>query len=130
MTVTAGTAVGPYSPIRQAGNWYFISGCIGLNSGSQTASEDIMAQTIQALANLKTVLETAGLTFSNVVKTTIFLTDMSDFATVNTIYAQHFTPPYPARSAVAVAELPRVANTALKIEIEAVAIAQTPSSTA
>jgi 2-iminobutanoate/2-iminopropanoate deaminase len=121
MATSSNTAVGPYSPIRKTGNLYFISGSIGINPDTKTADQDIAAQTNQALDNLETNLKNAGLTLSNVVKTTVFLTDMGDFAAMNSAYASRFTAPYPARSAIAVAELPRVANIPLKIEIEAVA---------
>jgi 2-iminobutanoate/2-iminopropanoate deaminase len=124
MAIAPDTPVGPYSPMRKAGGWYFVSGCIGLNPGTKTATAGVAAQTRQALANLTAVLEQAGLSLANIVKTTIFLTDMDDFVTVNEIYAAHFARPFPARSTVAVAELPRVANVPLKIEIEAIATAR------
>jgi 2-iminobutanoate/2-iminopropanoate deaminase len=121
MADTSTVVVGPYSPIRQAGNLYFVSGCIGLDPATKTARFDVESQTHQALANLESALKSVQLDLQSVVKTTVFLTDMGDFQTVNNIYAAKFAHPFPARSAVAVAELPRVAAVALKIEIEAIA---------
>ena len=121
MATPSNMTVGPYSTIRKAGNLYFISGAIGLDLTTKIADPDILAQTAQTLDNLETVLVGAGLTLANVVKTTIFLTDIGDFAAVNAVYAKRFDLPYPARSAVAVSELPRVASVPLKIEIEAIA---------
>jgi len=123
MPLTPNTAVGPYSPIRKAGDFYFISGVTGIDVATKTASPDIAAQTTQAFENMKQVLESAGLTLNNVVKTGVFLTDMGDFAAMNDVYAEQFAPPLPPRSTVAVSELPRVANVPLKVEIEAVALA-------
>jgi 2-iminobutanoate/2-iminopropanoate deaminase len=95
---------GPYSPIRQAGELYFVSGQIGVDPAIKSAAAN------------------AGLGLGDVVKTTVFLTDMGDFAAMNEVYLKHFTStPRPARSCVAVAELPRVADVPLKIEIEAIA---------
>jgi len=115
------TALGPYTPIVQAGDLYFISGCTGVNVADKTAASDITSQTQQAFANLQSVLESAGLTYDDIVKTTVFLTDMGDFAAMNDVYVTKFMQPRPARSTVAVAELPRVANVPLKVEIEAIA---------
>lgn len=113
---------GPYSPIRQVGEFYFLSGVTGVDANSKTAPEDIAGQTRQLFVNLEAVLKAAGLSFNDIVKTTIFLTDMSNFAAVNEVYMSYFSEPRPARSTVGVQELPRVAtNTALKIEIEAIA---------
>jgi 2-iminobutanoate/2-iminopropanoate deaminase len=113
---------GPYTPVRQAGNVFFVSGQIGMDTATKTAPEDISAQTDQALHNMKAVLKNAGLNMDDVVKTTVFLTDMGNFAAVNAVYEKHFEAPRPARSAVAVRELPRVAgSTQLLVEIEAIA---------
>jgi 2-iminobutanoate/2-iminopropanoate deaminase len=112
----------PYSPIRQAGNLYFVSGQIGINPISKSAQPSVTDQTTQALTNLAQVLAGAGLTLRDVVKTTVFLTDMTDFAAMNDAYADHFETPRPARSTVAVKELPRLGgNTPLLVEIEAIA---------
>ncbi|HVQ44834.1 MAG TPA: Rid family detoxifying hydrolase [Candidatus Saccharimonadia bacterium] len=118
---TPATPVGPYSPIRRVGELYFISGVIPLVPGTKTAAADIDTQTRQAFANLTAVLADAGLSLDTIVKTTVFLTDMADFAAMNAIYVEHFAQPRPARSCVGVSELPRVATVPLKIEIEAIA---------
>jgi 2-iminobutanoate/2-iminopropanoate deaminase len=113
---------GPYTPVRRAGDLLFTSGQVGIDPLTKKASADISQQTEQALANLKSVLQSAGADLGSVVKTTIFLTDMSNFEAVNTVYEQTFAAPRPARSAVGVRELPRVGgNVALLVEIEAVA---------
>lgn len=117
---------GPYTPVRQAGDTYFISGQIGVDPKTKTAPEDIAGQTHQALHNLKAMVEGAGLTLDHIVKTTLFLTDMGDFAAVNEIYTGYFSEPRPARSTVCVKELPRITGVSpIKIEIEAVAAAAT-----
>lgn len=112
---------GPYTPIVKAGATYYVSGQVGVDPITKTCSGDITSQTRQALANLKDVLKTEGLDMGNVVKTTVFLTDMGNFAAMNKEYVKHFDEPRPARSTVAVKELPRLANTPLLVEIEAVA---------
>lgn len=111
----------PYSPIKQIGNWYFVSGQIGKDMVTDQASGDIAGQTRQLFANLDDILATAGLSKEHIVKTTVFLVDMSDFAAMNEVYRDYFTEPYPARSTVAVTELPRVADKPMRIEIEAIA---------
>jgi 2-iminobutanoate/2-iminopropanoate deaminase len=117
---------GPYSPIREAGGLYFVSGQIGVDPATKSAREDVQAQTKQALDNLAGVLKTAELTLADVVKTTVFVTDMSDFAAVNEVYLGYFDDPRPARSCVAVRELPRVgAGVPLRVEIEAIALRPT-----
>jgi 2-iminobutanoate/2-iminopropanoate deaminase len=113
---------GPYTPVRRAGDLLFTSGQVGIDPLTKKASADISQQTEQALANLKSVLQSAGADLGSVVKTTIFLTDMSNFEAVNTVYEQTFAAPRPARSTVGIRELPRVGgNVALLVEIEAVA---------
>lgn len=114
---------GPYTPVRQVGNFLFVSGQVGVDPVTKTAASDVVAQTKQVFTNLAAVLQTAGVTLDDVVKTTVFLTDMGDFAAINGVYEQNFTAtPRPARSTVAIRELPRVAGkTALLVEIEAVA---------
>ena len=113
---------GPYTPVRQAGDFYFVSGQVGVDPATKTASEDVAEQTHQALKNLKSMIEGAGLTLDHIVKTTIYLVDMGDFPVVNEVYMDYFNEPRPARSTVGVRELPRVAGeTPIKIEIEAVA---------
>lgn len=112
---------------RAAKNWYFVSGQVGVNPATKQASEHVEQQTEQTLQNMKAVLTEAGLGMQDIVKTTIFLTNMDDFAQINGIYMQHFPEPRPARSCVGVAALPDVANTKLLVEIEAVAYKESNS---
>lgn len=117
-TKKAPAAIGPYSQAIQAGNLVYTSGQIPIDPATGAFAEGgIKEQTRQALANVKAVLEAAGLSMGNVVKTTVFMADMNDFADMNSVYAEFFTEPYPARSAVAVKTLPKGAL----VEIEAVA---------
>jgi 2-iminobutanoate/2-iminopropanoate deaminase len=119
-TTAAPAAIGPYSQAVAAGPYVFTSGQIGLDPLSgQLVNGDAAEQTRQVMANLAAVLAAAGLSFADVVKTTIFLTDMNDFAAVNEVYGESFEDaPPPARSTVAVAALPRGA----RVEIEAIAL--------
>lgn len=110
-------AIGPYSQAIDAGAFVYASGQLPVDAATGVMPEGIKAQTEQSLANVKAVLAAAGLTLDNVVKTTVFLADMADFAAMNEVYATHFREPYPARSAVAVRELPKKAL----VEIEVVA---------
>lgn len=113
---------GPYSPYQQAGALVFTAGQIGVKDG--VAPIDIQTQTQQALDNLASVLQDAGSALKQVIKTTVFLTDMGNFTAMNEVYARVFEEvgSKPARSTVAVSELPRVAgDTPLLVEIEAVA---------
>ena len=114
----APAAVGPYSHAVLAGNALYTSGQLGLNPVSRELADGVEAQAKQALENLKAVLETAGMDFQDVIKTTVFLSDMGDFAAINAIYAQYFPGDAPARSCVQVAALPKGAA----FEIEAVAV--------
>ena len=111
-------AIGPYSQGINVGNMYFFSGQIPLDPETGLMPEGVEAQAHQALKNVKGLLESQGLDLSNVVKTTVFLNDMNDFVKMNEVYAQYFTQPYPARSAVEVARLPKDAL----IEIEVIAL--------
>lgn len=114
----APAALGPYSHAVSCGDLLFTSGQIGLDpTTGKLAGEDIVTQTEQVLKNLESVLAAAGMNFSNVIKTTVFLADLADFATVNGIYATRFPSEPPARSCVQVAALPAGA----KIEIELIA---------
>jgi 2-iminobutanoate/2-iminopropanoate deaminase len=114
----APAAVGPYCHAKLAGNTLYTSGQLGLDPVSGTLPEGVEAQTHQSLKNLGAVLKAAGMGYQDVVKTTVFLKNMKDFAAVNEIYAQYFTGQTPARSCVAVAELPKEGL----VEIEAVAV--------
>ncbi len=115
---TAPAAIGPYSPAIRAGNLLFISGQIPLDPATgQLVRGDIRVQTTRVMDNLRELLVAAGADTSHVVRTTIFLADLSDFAVVNEIYATYFTPPYPARATVQVARLPRD----VRVEIDAIA---------
>ena len=117
-TKKAPAAIGPYSQAIQVGNLVYTSGQIPINPETGAFAEGgIKEQTRQSLTNVKAILEEIGLTMGNIVKTTVFLADMNDFADMNTVYAEFFTEPYPARSAVAVKTLPKGAL----VEIEAVA---------
>lgn len=111
----------PYSPARRAGNLLFTAGQIGRDPVSGHAKPGIEEQTHQAMKNLTTHLEANGCSLNDVVKFTIFLTDMGDYAALNEIYETYVSEPYPARTCVAVKELPRVADVDLIIEIEAIA---------
>lgn len=111
-------AIGPYSQGIDVGNMIFFSGQIPLDPETGEMPEGIEAQTRRALDNVKGLLESQGLTFKNVVKTTVFLDDINDFATMNGIYAEYFEEPYPARSAVEVAKLPKGAL----LEVEVIAV--------
>lgn len=117
-TELAPGAIGPYSQGIDLGNMIFFSGQIPLDPKTGVMPEGIEAQTIRALENVKGLLQSQGLDFSNVVKTTVFLDSMDDFAVMNGIYAQYFVEPYPARSAVEVAKLPKGAL----IEVEVIAV--------
>eukprot|EP00029_Vermamoeba_vermiformis_P000367 TRINITY_DN10416_c0_g1_i1.p1 TRINITY_DN10416_c0_g1~~TRINITY_DN10416_c0_g1_i1.p1 ORF type:complete len:163 (-),score=34.86 TRINITY_DN10416_c0_g1_i1:80-568(-) len=112
-------AVGPYSPgIKASGSLLFVSGCVGLAPNGQLVAGGVVEQAKQALENMKNVLEAGGSSFQKVVKVTIFLRDMADFAPVNQLYATYFPSEQPARSTVAVAGLPLNAL----FEIECIAL--------
>ena len=117
-TQHAPAAVGPYSQAVKSGNLVFLSGQLGLLPTTGKLTEGVEAQTRQALINLQAVLDAAGSNVDQIVKTTIFLADMGDFATVNAIYAEIFSAAPPARSTVEVAALPLGA----RVEIEAIAL--------
>ena len=117
-TNQAPAAIGPYSQAIQVGNLVFASGQIPINPATGSFVEGgIKEQTRQSLTNIKAILKEAGLTMAHVVKTTVFMADMNDFADMNAVYAEFFAEPYPARSAVAVKTLPKGAL----VEIEVVA---------
>ena len=113
----APAAVGPYSQAIATEQIVFLSGQLGINQATGAMEEGLKAQTHQAFKNIEFVLAEAKLTFANVVKVTVFLTDINDFAAVNAIYAEQFTQPYPARSAFQVSALPMAGL----VEIEVIA---------
>lgn len=118
-TTKAPSAIGPYSQAIQVGNIVYTSGQLPIDPATGAFPEGgIKEQTRQSLLNVKAILEAAGMTMSNVVKTTVFMADMNDFADMNAVYAEFFEAPYPARSAVAVKTLPKGAL----VEIEVVAL--------
>lgn len=117
-TEKAPAAIGPYSQAIQVGNLVYTSGQIPIDPATgMIVKGGIKEQTLQSLTNVKAILEEVGLTMSNVLKTTVFMADMGDFADMNSVYAEFFTEPYPARSAVAVKTLPKGAL----VEIEVIA---------
>lgn len=116
-TTAAPAAIGPYSQGIEVGNLVITSGQLPINPATGEMSSDIEAQAHQSLQNVKAILEAAGTGLDKVVKTTVFLADMNDFAAMNGVYAQYFNEPYPARSAVAVKTLPK--NALVEIEVMA-----------
>ena len=116
-TNNAPAAIGPYSQAIVMGNMVFTSGQIPVNPATGEIPSDIEAQANQVFTNIKNLLEAAGTSIDKVVKTTVFIKNMTDFAAVNKIYEAYFTAPYPARSCVEVARLPKD----VLIEVEAIA---------
>ena len=117
-TPQAPAAIGPYSQAIQVGNLIYTSGQIPIDPATgQLVEGGIKEQTRQSLSNIQAILQEAGLTMASVVKTTVFMADMADFAEMNSVYAEFFTEPYPARSAVAVKTLPK--NALVEIEVVA-----------
>lgn len=115
----AAPAIGPYSPALRVGNMLFLSGSIPLDPATgQMVTGDITEQATRVMDNIAALLRAAGADFGHVVKTTVFLADMNEFAAMNVVYAKYFAAPYPARSTVQVARLPRDC----KVEIEVVAV--------
>ena len=118
-TENAPGAIGPYSQAVKAGNMVFCSGQIPIDvTTGEFVSDDVAEQTTQVLKNLSAVLEAAGTSLNNVVKTTVFLADMNDFAAMNAVYAEFFSENKPARATVQAARLPKDA----KVEIECIAL--------
>ena len=118
-TENAPAAIGPYSQAIEAGNTIYVSGQLPIDPATGAfAGEDIAAQTRQSLTNIKAILAEAGADMSNVVKTTVLLANMADFAAMNAVYAEFFTAPFPARAAFQAAALPKNAL----VEIECVAV--------
>jgi 2-iminobutanoate/2-iminopropanoate deaminase len=116
-TSNAPGAIGPYSQAVQFGNMIITSGQLGMNAAGEFP-DSVSEQTKQSLTNVKAILEAAEYAMEHVVKTTVFLKDMNDFQTVNEVYATFFAEPYPARSAVEVAKLPKGGL----VEIEVIAV--------
>jgi 2-iminobutanoate/2-iminopropanoate deaminase len=118
-TNNAPAPIGPYSQAIAAGNFIFVSGQIPLDpSTGEIVSENIKAETKQVMENIKAVLSEAGVDFNNIVKTSIFLTDMQSFTQVNEVYGTYFTDQFPARETIQVAALPKNVN----VEISVIAI--------
>ena len=117
-TEQAPAAIGPYSQCIAAGETVYVSGQLPLDPATGAFPEGIAAQTAQSLKNIQAILAQQGMTLANVVKTTVFLADINDFAEMNKVYGEFFTQPYPARSAVQVAKLPKDAP----LEIECIAV--------
>ena len=117
-TEQAPAAIGPYSQGIAAGETVYVSGQLPLDPATGAFPEGIAAQTAQSLKNIQAILAQQGMTLANVVKTTVFLADINDFAEMNKVYGEFFTQPYPARSAVQVAKLPKDAP----LEIECIAL--------
>ena len=117
-TPKAPAAIGPYSQAIRVGNLIYTSGQIPIDPATGAFVEGgIKEQTRQSLTNVKAILEEAGISMANVIKTTVFMADMADFADMNSVYAEFFSEPFPARSAVAVKTLPKGAL----VEIEVIA---------
>lgn len=124
-TISAPAAIGPYSQALQTGEFLFLSGQIPLDPATgELISNDIGEQTRRVIENLRAVLTEAGGSLASLVKTTIFLTDLADFAVVNRIYGEYVSPPFPARATVEVKALPRGA----RVEIEGIAVLSPPRS--
>ena len=117
-TTNAPAAIGPYAQGMIVNGMFYSSGQIPLTAAGELVEGDIVAQTHQVFANLKAVLDAAGSSLDNVVKTTVFMKDMNDFVAMNEVYASHFGEHKPARSAVEVARLPKD----VKVEIEVIAV--------
>lgn len=116
----APAAIGPYSAAIRAGNTVYVSGQLPADPATGAFPEGIEAQTRQSLTNLKAILEAEGLSMADVVKTTVLLSDIGNFAAMNGVYAEFFSAPYPARAAFQVVALPKAAL----VEIEAVAVVE------
>jgi 2-iminobutanoate/2-iminopropanoate deaminase len=115
----AAKAIGPYSPALKAGNMVFLSGSIPLDPVTgQLVEGGIKEQTTRVMENIKALLAAAGADFNQVVRTTVFMIDLGEFAAMNEIYASYFNAPYPARSTVQVVKLPRD----VRVEIDVIAV--------
>lgn len=117
-TTDAPGAIGPYNQAIRSGNMLFVSGQIPLDPATgQVVPGDVADQALQCCKNIRAILNAAGYTMEHIVKSTVFIVDMADFAQVNEVYKQHFAEPYPARSCVAVRGLPL----GVRVEIEVIA---------
>ena len=117
-TENAPGAIGPYSQAVKIGDLVYTSGQLPVNPVTGLVAESVKEQTKQSLENVKAILEEAGTSMDKVVKTTVFIKDMNDFADINEVYGQFFVAPFPARSCVEVARLPKD----VKVEIEVIAL--------
>ena len=117
-TDKAPAAIGPYSQGLVNGNMVFVSGQIPVNPHTEDIADTIEEQTEQVILNIKSILAEEGLTLANVIKTGVFLSDLGDFAAMNEVYGKHFNEPFPARSCVQVAAVPK----GCKVEIECIAV--------
>ena len=117
-TDKAPAAIGPYSQALAIGDIMFLSGQIPVDPETGSIPETVEEQAAQSIENIKNILKENGMTIVNVVKTTVFLSDINDFAAVNSVYGEHFQEPYPARSCVQVAAIPK----GCKVEIECIAV--------
>ncbi len=118
-TTNAPAPIGPYNQAIKAGNWLFISGQVAIIPATgEVITSGVKDEAVQVMKNLEAIIKEAGITFDNIVKTTIFLSDMSLFAEVNEIYGSYFTGDYPARETVAVKGLPKNVN----VEISMIAV--------
>ena len=117
-TDKAPAAIGPYSQALVSGGTVFVSGQIPVDPSTGMIAETIAEQTAQSLSNIENILAENGMTMENVIKTSVFRSDLSDFAAMNEVYASRFKAPYPARSCVEVAAIPK----GCKVEIECIAV--------
>ena len=118
LSAEAPAPIGPYSQAVMSGNTLYCSGQIALDTDGNMHTDSIEAETHQVMKNVGSVLKAAGMDYSNIVKTTIFITDMNDFAKINGVYASYFTADFPARETVQVSALPKAAH----VEISVVAV--------
>ncbi|MGN1350541.1 MAG: RidA family protein [Anaerovoracaceae bacterium] len=117
-TLEAPAAIGPYSQAIVHGDMMFLSGQIPVDPKTGMIPETVEEQAAQSLTNIRNILKENHMSMSNVIKTTVFLSDLEDFAAVNAVYAEHFQEPFPARSCVQVAAIPK----GCKLEIECIAV--------
>lgn len=114
-TEQAPAPIGPYSQAVQVGNTLYCSGQIALDTNGQMQNLNIETETVQVMKNIGNLLKAAGMSYSDIVKTSIFLTDMSDFSKVNAVYAEYFDADFPARETIQVSALPKGANVEISV---------------